>query len=611
MSTTPRSENATKRTYRPRRLPVIVVVVVFFLALIGGLGAWIAIQANEIKTELLASINLVPQLKTSLLDGEDERAIELAEQLGLHTSRAREASSDPIWTLAASLPWIGANLSATSEISRSADDMAETAILPLASVYSSVQWEDLMPGEGQNLTSIRDAAPKITTAAQAVQITRERLEGIDEAPLIEELASPLSTMKQQLNQLSGALDGTASAAKLAAPMLGDGSPRNYLLIIQNTAEARATGGIPGALAVLGLGNGTMTLTEQTSAGDLGVFSPPIPTEPEQSQIYTNRMGKFMQDVNLTPDFPSSARTAQSMWETRTGQKLDGVISIDPVVLSYVLDATGPITVTDPSLLALSDLGLPSELGASDVVKVLLSDVYAQIEQPNLQDAYFAGVAQEVFSAISTRKTDARMVVEAMGKGVEEGRLLIWSGNASEQDEIAKYPISGSIAGPSVLPAQFGAYFNDGTGAKMDYYVKRTVQLIKECPRDGYEETTLRITSTNTAPKDAANSLPPYVTGDAQFGVPAGSVQTNIVAYGPVQANVETAKLDGVRTDFAPYIHSNRPVGVKALRLSPGESRTVDFTFGKIVQHTEPNLVVTPTVQAVKDVILPTVIASCG
>jgi hypothetical protein len=50
-------------------------------------------------------------------------------------------------------------------------------------------------------------------------------------------------------------------------------------------------------------------------------------------------------------------------------------------------------------------------------------------------------------------------------------------------------------------------------------------------------------------------------------------------------------------------HSGRPVGAVTVRLAPGESRTVDFTFGKIVQHTEPQLSVTPTVQPLKDVVL--------
>jgi hypothetical protein len=394
-------------------------------------------------------------------------------------------------------------------------------------------------------------------------------------------------------------------------MLGAEAPRNYLLMIQNNSELRATGGIPGALALLTLDNGKLILGAQASTADLQVMSPPIPTDAQQQEIYSSRMGKFIQDVNLTPDFPTAASTAQAMWQRKTGQRVDGVISIDPVALSYILDATGPVKITHPELIALAGRGLPTELNGQNVVKTLLSDVYAKIQQPKLQDVYFAGVAQETFAALSNGKGEAKGLINALTKGVEEGRVLVWSGQPAEQSVIANSALSGSIAGPSVAPAQFGVYFNDGTGAKMDYYVKRTVQLVKECPKNGYEETTVRVTSTNTAPADAATSLPPYVTGGGAFGVPSGSVRTNIVAYGPAQANMETAKLDGQRTDFAAHLHSNRPVGVLAVQLAPGESKTVEFTFGKIVQHTEPNLVVTPTVQDVKDVILPTEIAACG
>ncbi|MFB9404794.1 DUF4012 domain-containing protein [Pseudarthrobacter polychromogenes] len=394
-------------------------------------------------------------------------------------------------------------------------------------------------------------------------------------------------------------------------MLGTDGPRNYLLMIQNNAEVRASGGIPGALAVLGFDRGKLSLGDQSSAGDIGIMSPTLPVDPQQQQIYSTRLGKYMQDVNLTPDFPTAAATAQAMWEKRTGQHVDGVISIDPLVLSYILQATGPVPLDGLELAAAEAAGLPTELAGSNVVSTVLSDVYAKIPQPKMQDAYFAGVAKKIFAALSNGTGEGKAIISGISKGTEEGRILVWSGNTSEQSVLAKYPLSGSIAGPSVPAAQFGVYFNDGTGAKMDYYVKRSVQLIKECPKDGYEQTTVRITSTNTAPTDAATSLPAYVTGAGNFGVPPGSVQTNIVAYGPVQAHVETAKVDGQKTEFAPYFHSNRPVGVLAIRLAPGESRTVDFAFGKIVQHTEPNVVVTPTVQDVKDVTLPTETVACG
>jgi hypothetical protein len=287
-------------------------------------------------------------------------------------------------------------------------------------------------------------------------------------------------------------------------MLGAESPRNNLLMIQNNAEVRASGGIPGALAVLTLDHGKLSLGAQGSAGDVGVMLPALSVDAEQQQIYSGRLGKYMQDVNLTPDFPTTAGTAQSMWERKTGQRVDGVISMDPVALGYILDATGPVKITSPELLALAG-GMPTELTGKNVVPTLLSDVYAKIEEPKLQDAYFAGVAQEIFAALSSGKADAKALVDGMTRGTAEGRVLVWSGKAGEQSVISKYALGGSVSGASVAPAQFGVYFNDGTGAKMDYYVKRTVQLVGECTGDEFGQVKVRVTSTNTAPADAATT----------------------------------------------------------------------------------------------------------
>ncbi|WP_307424178.1 DUF4012 domain-containing protein [Pseudarthrobacter defluvii] len=132
-------------------------------------------------------------------------------------------------------------------------------------------------------------------------------------------------------------------------------------MIQNNAEARASGGIPGALAVLTLEQGKLSLGAQSSAAELGAFSPSLPVDLQQQQIFSTRLGKYMQDVNLTPDFPTAAAVAQSMWEKKTGQHVDGVVSIDPVVLSYILQATGPVPMHGPDLAAAKAAGLPTEL----------------------------------------------------------------------------------------------------------------------------------------------------------------------------------------------------------------------------------------------------------
>lgn len=595
-----------------RRTLVVVLIIATLTALIGISVIWLGIKASLIKDELKAAAELIPQAKDQILASDTSAAANTVVALRQHTDSAKQAAADPLWTLASGLPWIGPNLSAAAEVSRSADDVVNLGLAPLVDVYESLNWDAFVPSSsGTNLGPLRSAAPSVAASAYAVRASSERLDGIDTTQLLPQVSGPLKDAVEQLKQASVALNIAADAANVAPAMLGADGARNYLLMIQNNAEARASGGIPGALAIITLDKGGLSLGAQSTAGDIGMMAPTLAVDPQQQQIYSSRLGKYMQDVNLTPDFPTAASTAQAMWERKTGQRVEGVISIDPLVLSYMLQATGPVDVDGPELAAVKAAGLPTKLTGSNVVQTLLSDVYAKIPQPKLQDLYFAGVAKEVFSALADGKGEAKGLIAGITRGTEEGRVLLWSANSGEQSVLGKYAISGSVSGPSVSPSQFGVYFNDGTGAKMDYYVKRTVQLIRQCPVEGYEQITVRVVSTNTAPTDAATALPQYVTGGGAFGVPPGAVQTNVVAYGPVQANVEWATENGNRTPFAPYYHDNRPVGVVAQRLSPGESKTVEFTFGKIVQHGEPNVIVTPSVQAVKDVVLPNENGACN
>ncbi|MCA4133071.1 DUF4012 domain-containing protein [Arthrobacter sp. M4] len=572
---------------------------------------WLVMKATTVRAELEAAAELLPRLKADILADRKDGALATASELRSHTASAKAAVDDPLWNIAVAIPWVGPNFSAASELARSADDVANLGLMPIVNVYDTLDWDRLLPGSKEsNLEPIRSASSTVTSAANAIRLSTERLNAIDTGSLIPQIERPLTQARTELNSVRDALDVAADVTRLAPGMLGSDSPRKYLVLIQNNAEIRASGGIPGALAVLTADKGKLTLGTRSSAGALGTFVPPVQVDQEQTNAYSVRLGKYMQDVNLTPDFPTSASTAKTMWERGTGESVDGVISIDPVALGYILDATGPIQLTGDEVPG-ARTSLPKQLTGANVVKTLMSDVYTNITDPKAQDQYFATVSGEVFGALASGKSDPKKLIDGISKGAAERRIAIWSSHRDEQDKIANHTVSGSVSGPSVSPAQFGVYFNDGTGAKMDYYVKRSVQLVQVCPVDGYNQVKVRITSTNTAPADAATSLPAYVTGNGAFGVPPGQVQTNIVAYGPTQSQIESAVQDGKKVPFAANFHAKRPVGSVTSLLAPGQSTTIEFTFGKIVQHTDPELVVTPTTESVKNVALPTQQETCN
>lgn len=600
---------STAQAQKRRRSVVLLVMTTALVAAAVASSVWLGHKAIQIRASLNASLQLLPTLQEQLLSRDASSAEQTVAELRQHTAEARAAGTDPVWKAASVLPFIGPNFSAVTEVSVSASDVVDLAVTPLVNEFGSFQWDALTPVEGRiELNELEQASPTLAAAARTVQLSQERLASIDERKLLPKVALPLAEANQALLKASTQLNSAAVVAETLPSMLGISGSRNYLMLIQNSAEIRATGGIPGAVAVINATDGQLQLSAQGSATEMGEFVPPIIIDHEQVSIFSSRMGRFMQSTNLTPDFPTAAQTGASMWEERnSGMAIDGVVALDPVALSHILEATGPVDLAfdDPAASEiLRSSGLPISLSADNVVQTLLSDVYAAIEEPKLQDAYFAAVASQVFDALSTGTGGSEGLIDSLITSANEGRLYVWSAHPEEQALLSMTDISGSVAGPGTGGASFGAYFNDGTGAKMDYYVRRTVQLHRSCTPEGFLTYTLTATLTNTAPADAAVSLPEYVTGGGAFGVPPGSVQTNFVGYGPDRSRLQTARINGDSVPLGSYRHGNRPVGILTTSLTAGETVTVEMDFTNVVQTSEPRLDVTPTIQPLSDVILP-------
>jgi hypothetical protein len=251
----------------------------------------------------------------------------------------------------------------------------------------------------------------------------------------------------------------------------------------------------------------------------------------------------MQDVNLTPDFAVSGALAAEMWRIEFGLEVDGVISMDPVTLSYLLAATGPIT------LATGDV-----LSAENAVQLLLTDVYTRYDQAADQDAFFAAAAASVFTAVAGGSADPVKLLTALSKAGDEHRVLVWSAHKEDQAVLADTTIAGGLPVSDGDTKRFGVYLNDGTGSKMDTYL------------DGVD-----VTLTSTAPADAAASLPDYITGGGAFGTAPGNIKTVVSVYGaPDMQNLGLTR-DGAETPYHPATHDTYPVSTIAVDLPPARA----------------------------------------
>ena len=552
----------TDRTPRaPVRTALLWIALAFGLLVLAA-TLWVGLRGAAAADELRSAKTVAYTLRDQLMAGGTDAATASSATLIGHTSRAAELTSDPVWRAAELVPFVGPNLVAVGHSAAAVDTLAADVAAPLIPIAQSLDLS-AMAGPSVDLAPLAAAAPVLAEARDAVAPARAQVRAID-------TAATLPFIREAVDELTGLVETTANtvesldrAATLLPTMLGGSEPRNYLLLVQNSAELRASGGLVGATAVLTASAGQISVSDQKSTNDFPVLAEPaLPVTPAEANLYGDKLGRYLMDVNLTPDFARSAELALAMAEPVYGMSFDGVFAIDQYVLERVLVATGPVSVTQELVLS-----------EANAVQVLLSDVYRDFSDPLAQDAFFAAATDAVFAAVTSDTVDPRALLAALVDGASQGRILLWSADEAEQAVLAETTLAGSLGGKNFV----GVYLNDATGAKMGFYLSADATV--DCaPASTGATHRATVTLTSAAPTDAATSLPAYVTGYGIFGVVAGDTRTQVVVVLPTGATVLSAtrgddKLATIGTDDA-----GRTVMAIFTQVSPGESITVTVDF---------------------------------
>lgn len=558
---------SSQRTNR-RRIGVWAAAAV--LAAILFVVLWVAVRAVMARDELLAALPIAQSVSAAGLSAIDGDIRSDVQQLQAHTSRAESLTTDFVWRAAEFVPVVGVNLSAFRETAAMIDDVAVEALPPLADIVETFSLDSLAPKSGAfDLSIFSTAAPLIAESSHALEAADARAAQIETGDTIAQVGTAVDQVKELVSRAKDAVGGLDTAVTLLPPMLGADEPRSYLLLSLNNSELRAAGGIPGAVAILNVNQGKIELGTLSSANDLGEYStPPLSLTEAEETLFNSTMGTYLQNVTSTPDFGRSAELAQAMWETSTGQRVDGVLSLDPVATGYLLGATGPI-----------DAGAGVTLTADNAADFLLSGVYARFAEPSDQDEFFAAVTGRVFDAITSGQADTSALVGALARASDEGRVLLWSARQDEQARLSGAAIAGATPTSTAETTGFGVYFNDATGGKMDYYLSSSVAIASAvCRNDGRPNFEVRVRLQSSAPVDAAKLLPAYVTADGNFGVLPGNVSTNVYVYAPSGSVPFSVTIDGQEYAFAHAEDGTNSVAAVNILLAPGQQSTAVMKF---------------------------------
>lgn len=130
-------------------------------------------------------------------------------------------------------------------------------------------------------------------------------------------------------------------------LLGKDSPRTYMMVFQNDAELRPTGGFWTAYGLIRVDNGKITPLSSDDIYNLDAkFNSTIPAPRPIKAYHINVPYWNIRDMNTSPDFPTSIRLFLEKYQKVNGtkDKIDAVIGIDTQVLVDIVKVIGRVGV---------------------------------------------------------------------------------------------------------------------------------------------------------------------------------------------------------------------------------------------------------------------------
>lgn len=506
-------------------------MVTGLLVLLGIVVLVLARDAFTTRGALRQASTQAEALQGQIVAGDGARATTTLAALRESADTARDSTDGILWGLAGHLPLLGRNFSSAHTVAEVLDTVTDEALPPLVDVSSQVSLSAFSPRDGRvDLSRVTAVAGAVATAETVLTQARADLGAIDPGSLLLPLKTPVSRIQAKIDSAQAAARAATTAARLMPAMLGQDGTRRYLLLIQNNAEARATGGITGSYALITAKHGKLTMGRQGSSIDFApIDDPVVPMTRDERTVFTDQLVTDIRDVNVTPDFPRSGEIARAMARKILGVDVDGVLSVDPVAMSYILAGTGPV-----------DLGQNVSLDQGNAVESLLSTIYLRLD-PALQDGFFELAARQVFDAVTSGAGQPLPVVTGLVRAADENRLMLWSARPDEQEQIAATGLAGAFAGDTGASPHVGVYVGDSAGGKMQYYLDATTVARATACRDG--ETQQIVISTQLT-SSAPLGLPASVTG-LDDELPDGEMRFFAWLYAPFGGRFTSVTLDGV------------------------------------------------------------------
>jgi hypothetical protein len=487
---------------------------------------------------------------------------------------AESASSWYFWP-SRLVPVVAQNVAVVRDLATAGEGLANAA----AVTVSEVDYESLvLPEGGVNLGAIAAFRDPVKADSDALAGALRTVARLDTPWVVGPLASKMSDFESRITKLKSQTDVALLALDGAPGLLGGSGERHYLLLMGNPAEARDIGGHIGNWAEVSAVDGRLQLVKVGTPLELALPA----LEPEVESVLslppsylTMSPAAYPQNWGASVDFDLDAKIAATLYEKRTGVKVDGVLYGDPRMFAGMLAVTGPVQVPGTSI----------TVNSENAVDFLTKDQFIAFGS---DQAASDGVSQLVDVVMrkfmSTNLPGPKRLISLFSPVVKDGELRMATFHPEDAPLLKRSGLDVSLVhreGADLL----SVVTRNANPSKIDRYLKRSTSYdVDWDPRTGALSADVRVKLTNEAP---ATGLPITVIGN-DGGMPLGTNISDISILTPHELTEVT--VDGAAAGVQPtwegqwWRHSVR------LQIPAGATQTVEFHLeGFVALGTEYSL----------------------
>ncbi|CAM3950452.1 DUF4012 domain-containing protein [Smaragdicoccus niigatensis] len=556
-----------------RRKPLRIVALsaaLFVLWCVWSLGS-LAISTKQ-------SLDATNEAKSTVLSGDATAARNSVSTAIAKAVDARSTVTAAPLSWIAKVPGIGRPIVAAQGAVDVLEQTLSDVVQPIAASDLVHALRQDAAGPGIDIAALKKGLPALDAARVAAERIDARAATIETTGFLPPLDRKLNKAKSQSHQLREALDLAHQLGPVLPALLGEGREVRYLMVFQTNSESRGTGGLMGGTAMLTVHDGAITIDKSASNLGLGIDNFKSINLGKEFNFNYGRWDATTnwQNANFSANFPYAAQIWRSIWMQSGGGKVDGVIATDPIALSYLLEATGPIR-----------LASGEEIRSDNVAAITLNEAYFRYPAQSQQEArkeYLQSISRGVINAVTAPTTSKSAAAKAVLKALDDSRLMMWSANPKVQALLGDTVLGHAVPNDSAPYAN--VVLNNGAGGKLDYYMDRKISYSAGSCTGPTRESTVTVTLTNNAPK--STKYPSYIYGrrtpDTKYAGPPGTNRSIVMVYGTKGAQLKSFTIDAKTAFEFTGSELGHPLFAAVVITEPGQTKTLQY---RLIEPTAP------------------------